>query len=352
MTGVRSAKDFFRPLAVGAPAPLRDIPARPSRAIHFFDPSNAKMAAKIPDMVGTVDVLLGNLEDAVKADNKLAAREGLVEIARATDFGPTQLWTRVNSLDSPWVLDDLTTLVTEIGDKLDVIMVPKVQGAEDIAYVDRLLAQLEARAGLRRPLLVHAILETARGMINVEEICGASPRMQGLSLGPADLAADRRMKTTRVGGGHPGYLVRQDPDPDNGDAPRATYQQDLWHYTIARMVDACVASGILPYYGPFGDIKDTVACEDQFRNAFLMGCVGAWSLHPVQIDIAKKVLSPPVEEGLWAKKVIAAMGDGTGAAMIDGKMQDDATFKQCNVMVELARMLATKDADLKIAYGF
>ena len=215
----RSAKDFFRPLAVGAPQPLREIPARPTRAIHFFDPSNAKMAAKVPQLVGTVDVLLGNLEDAVKADNKVAAREGLVTIAQSTaglggGSGPTQLWTRINALDSPWVLDDLTTLVPAIGDKLDVVMVPKVQGAEDIAYVDRLLAQLEAKAGLDRPILVHAILETARGVANVEEICGASPRMQGLSLGPADLAADRRMKTTRVGGGHPGYLVREDPPAD------------------------------------------------------------------------------------------------------------------------------------------
>src|SRR3546814_2295486 len=90
-------------------------------------------------------------------------------------------------------------------------MIPKVEGPEDIHYVDRLLAQLEAKAGLERPILVHALLETARGVANVEEICAASPRMQGLSLGPADLAASRRMKTTRVGGGHPGYLVRQDP---------------------------------------------------------------------------------------------------------------------------------------------
>src|ERR1044071_10147560 len=157
MSGSRSAKDFFRPLAVGAPTPLREIPARPSRAIHFFDPSNPKMAPKIPDMVGKVDVLLGNLEDAIKADNKVAAREGLVKIARETDFGPTQLWTRINSLDSPWVLDDLTTLVPAIGDKLDVLMVPKVQGAEDIAYVDRLLAQLEAQAGNTKPVLVNAI---------------------------------------------------------------------------------------------------------------------------------------------------------------------------------------------------
>jgi malyl-CoA/(S)-citramalyl-CoA lyase len=349
---MRSPRHFFQPLAIGAPRPLREVPFKPSRMIHFFDPSNPKMAAKAPEIAKQVDVLLGNLEDAIQATNKVAAREGLVKIARETNFGDTQLWTRVNSLDSPWALDDLTTLVTQIGDKLDVVMVPKVEGAWDIHYVDRLLAQLEAKAGLKKPLLVHAILETATGVANVEEICAASPRMQGLSLGPADLAASRRMKTTRVGGGHPGYLVRTDPDTENPDAPRTTAQQDLWHYTMARMVDACVANDILPYYGPFGDIKDTVACEDQFRNAFLMGCVGAWSLHPVQIDIARKVFSPPVEEVLWAKKVIAAMGDGTGAVMIDGKMQDDATYKQCKVMVELARMLANKDAELKAAYQF
>ncbi len=349
---MRHPKDFYAPLAVGAPRPLTAVPARPSRVIHFFDPSNTKMAAKIPEMVGTVDVLLGNLEDAVKADNKVAAREGLVAIGKATDFGEaTQLWTRVNALDSPWVLDDLVTLVTEIGDKLDVVMVPKVQGPEDIHYVDRLLAQLEARAGLTRPILVHAILETARGMVNVEQICAASPRMQGLSLGPADLAADRRMKTTRVGGGHPGYLVRQDPVDGDINGPRATYQQDLWHYTIARMVDACAAAGIFPYYGPFGDIKDVVACEDQFRGAFLLGCVGTWTLHPAQIAIAKKVFSPSAEDVAHARRVVAAMGDGTGAVMLDGKMEDDASLKQCLVMIELAERLSKTDPELAALYA-
>ncbi|MEZ4248806.1 MAG: CoA ester lyase [Polyangiales bacterium] len=349
---MRSPKHFFAPLAVGAPSPLREIPFHPSRMIHFFDPSNEKMAAKVPDIARKVDVLLGNLEDAVAADKKLAAREGFVKIAKATDFGDTQLWTRVNSLDSPWFLDDVTSIVEHVGDKLDVMMVPKVEGAWDIHYVDRLLAQLEAKHGLKKPILVHAILETALGVANVEEIASASPRMQGLSLGPADLAASRRMKTTRVGGGHPGYVVRADPDDANPEAPRATAQQDLWHYTLARMVDACAANGILPYYGPFGDIKDVVACEDQFRNAFLLGCVGAWSLHPVQIDIAKKVFSPPVDEVKWAVRVVEAMGDGTGAVMLDGKMQDDATVKQCKVVLDLARMLATKDPALKEAYGF
>jgi malyl-CoA/(S)-citramalyl-CoA lyase len=349
---MRSPRDFFRHKAMGAPAPPREIPFKPSRMIHFFDPSNAKMAAKVPELATQVDVLLGNLEDAIQADRKIEAREGLIKIARNTDFGACQLWTRVNSLDSPWVLDDLLRLVGEIGDKLEVVMIPKVEGPWDIHFVDQLLAQLEAKHGLRRPLLVHAILETALGVANVEEIVGASPRMQGLSLGPADLAASRRMKTTRVGGGHPGYLVRADPDPLRPEASRPTAQQDLWHYTMARMVDACTSHGILPYYGPFGDIRDTVACEDQFRNAFLMGCVGAWSLHPAQIEIARRVFSPPPDEVAWARRVIREMGDGTGAVMIDGKMQDDATVKQCRVMVSYAKLIARKDPEYAAAYDF
>ncbi|CAN5699297.1 CoA ester lyase [soil metagenome] len=348
---MRSTRDFFRPLAVGAPDPVQQIPLRPSRMIHFFPPSVEKLVAKVPDIAPTVDVLLANLEDGVPASDKAAARAGLVSVAQNVEMGQTQLWTRVNSLDSPWVLDDLTAAVLEAGQALDVIMVPKVEGAEDIHYVDRLLAQLEAKAGLDRPLLVHAILETARGMANVEAICGASPRMQGLSLGPADLAANRRMKTTRVGGGHPGYLVRDDPNPDDPDAPRATHQQDLWHYTIARMVDACVMHGILPYYGPFGDIADTTACEDQFRNAYLLGCVGAWTLHPVQIDIAKRVFSPSPDDVAHAKRVVEAMGDGTGALMLDGKMEDDASVKQCKVVLDLAAELAERDPDLASAYS-
>src|SRR3954470_13161686 len=259
---MRSPRSFFAPLALGAPEPLREIPVKPSRMIHFLDFSNEKMVAKAADIATKTDILLGNLEDAIPADRKEAARDGLIKVGREMDLGQTALWTRVNSLESPWALDDLTQIVAEIGDRIEVVMVPKVEGPWDIHYVDRLLAQLEARAGLQRPILVHAILETAQGVANVEAIATASPRMQGISLGPADLAASRRMKTTRVGGGHPGYRVLADP----GDE-RPSYQQDLWHYTVGRMVDACAAAGIFPYYGPFGDIKDVDGCEAQFRAA-------------------------------------------------------------------------------------
>src|SRR5437870_1589832 len=250
---MRNPRDFAKPLAIGAPAPVLEIPFRPSRMIHFLDFSNEKMVAKVPDIAPTVDILLGNLEDAVPVDRKEAARQGLITVGKDIELGETQLWTRVNSLESPWVLDDLTQVVTEIGHRLDVIMIPKVEGP--------------------------------------------------------------------------------------------------WHYAIARMVDACTSNGILPFYGPFGDIGDDLGCETQFRSAFLLGCVGAWSLHPKQIAIAKKVFSPDPEEVAFAKKVIEAIPDGRGVHMIDGKMQDDATWKQRRLMVDLAEMLAKKDPELAEAYG-
>jgi malyl-CoA/(S)-citramalyl-CoA lyase len=342
--------NFYKPLAIGAPMPMREIPVRPERMIHFFPPHVDKIRARAGETAKQVDVMCGNLEDAIPADSKEAARAGFIELLKTVDFGDTAAWTRVNALNSPWFLDDVEQIVAAGGDKLDVIMIPKVEGPWDIHFVDQYLALLEAKHKVKKPILLHALLETAQGVKNVEEIAGASPRMHGLSLGPADLAASRGMKTTRVGGGHPFYGVLA--DPIEGQAERAFSQQDLWHYTVARMVDACVSHGIRAFYGPFGDIKDEAACEAQFRNAFIMGCTGAWSLAPNQIAIAKRVFSPDVKEVLFAKKILEAMPDGTGVAMIDGKMQDDATWKQAKVIVDLAKLVARKDPELAAAYGF
>jgi len=345
---VKLPRQFFQPLAIGAPAARAGAPVRLERMIHFVPPHVEKLRAKVPELVRQVDVVLGNLEDAIPVEGKQAARAGFIELAKAVDFGPTGLWTRINALNSPWALDDVTEIVGAVGAKLDVIMLPKVDGPWDIHYLDQLLAQLEARHKITKPILIHAILETAQGVNNVEAIATASPRMHGMSLGPADLAASRAMKTTRVGGGHPEYKVLADAQ---GDSPRAAFQQDLWHYTIAKMVDACAAAGIKPFYGPFGDFSDAAACEAQFRNAFLMGCLGAWSLHPAQIAIAKTVFSPDPAEVAFAKKIVAAMPDGAGAVMIDGKMQDDATWKQAKVLIDLAKLVAAKDPEMGERYG-
>ncbi len=348
-TAMKTPSDFYKPLAIGAPAPLRELPVALERTIHFFPPHIEKMCAKVPAMIKQVDVLLGNLEDAIPIEAKEAARAGFIKVAKEVDFGATGLWTRVNAINSPWGLDDICQIVEAAGDKLDVLMVPKVEGPWDIHYVDQLLAQLEAKHNVKKPILIHAILETAQGVMNVNDIAQASPRMHGMSLGPADLAASRGMKTTRVGGGHPFYGVLEDPRSD--EKARSFFQQDLWHYTVARMVDACMANGLKAFYGPFGDFDDGDACQAQFRNAFLQGCVGTWTLHPKQIEIAKDVFSPEVKEVLFAKRILEAMPDGSGAVLIDGKMQDDATWKQANVIVKLAKLVASKDPERAAAYG-
>jgi len=345
----RTPHKHFTALAVGAPEPCRQPPVRLERMIHFVPPHIDKIRARVPELIGAVDVVLGNLEDAIPADAKVAARRGFIDMANAHDWGSTGLWTRINALNSPWALDDLLEIVPAAGAKLNVVMLPKVEGPWDIHYLDQLLAQLEAKHALPEPILIHAILETAEGVNNVEAIAAASPRMHGMSLGPADLAASRGMKTTRVGGGHPAYGVLADPGP--AGAPRAFFQQDLWHYTLARMVDACLAYGLKPFYGPFGDFADPAACEAQFRNAFLHGCVGAWTLHPTQIDIAKRVFSLDPAEVAFAKRIVEAMPDGSGAVMIDGKMQDDATWKQAKVILDLARLVAARDPERKALYG-
>jgi malyl-CoA/(S)-citramalyl-CoA lyase len=346
----RTPRAFYQPLAIGAPSPWRDNPVRLERMIHFIPPHIEKVRIRVGELAGNVDVILGNLEDAVPVEAKEAARAGFIEMVESNSFGHTGVWVRVNALNSPWFLDDMMQIMGKVGHKLDVVMVPKVEGPWDIHYVDQLLAQLEARHALMRPVMIHAILETAEGVKNVDAIATASPRMHGMSLGPADLAASRAMKTTRVGGGHPQYKVLADADTA-GSAPRPAYQQDLWHYTLAKMVDACASAGIKPFYGPFGDFSDPEACETQFRNAFLMGCAGAWTLHPSQLPIAKTVFSPDIAEVAFARRILDAMPDGTGAVMIDGKMQDDATWKQAKVIADLAHMVARRDKAMAIAYG-
>jgi malyl-CoA/(S)-citramalyl-CoA lyase len=341
-------RNFYKPLAIDAPEPFRELPVRLERMIHFVPPHNEKLRARVADLVKDVDVILGNLEDGIPLESKVDARKGFIEMARSIEFGATGLWVRINALATPWALDEVVEIVGEVGGELDVIMLPKVDGPWDIHYLDRLLAQLEAKHNISHPILIHCILETAEGVTNVEKIASASPRLHGMSLGPADLAASRAMKTTRVGGGHPDYKVVADPGP----AGRPAFQQDLWHYSLGRMVDACVANGIKPFWGPFGDFADAEGCEAQFRSAFVQGCVGAWSLHPDQIEIAKRVFSPDPAEVAFAKRILTAMPDGSGAVMIDGKMQDDATWRQAKVMVDRARLVAAKDPARRKQYGF
>ena len=217
-------------------------------------------------------------------------------------------------------------------------MVPKVEGPWDIHYVDRLLAQLEAKAGLERAILIHAILETSPGR---RQPRGDRHRQ------PADAGDELRARRPRGLPAHEDHPRRRRPPRLPGDRgsrtpiiptrrgrppsrTHGTTRSPAWSTPAPR-------PGSCPSTAPTATSRTPQGCETQFRAAFLLGCVGAWSLHPVQIEIAKKVFSPPPDEVKFAKKVLEAIPDGRGVHMIDGKMQDDATWKQCKVMVDARR---------------
>src|SRR5271169_6292140 len=203
---MKAPRRYFDPLAIGAPRPLLELPSRLERMIHFVPPHNEKVRAKAPELVGQVDVVLGNLEDAIPVESKQAAREGLIAMAKTTDFGSTGLWARVNALNSPCFIDDMTRLMGEIGDKLDVVMAPKIEGEWDIHFIDQYLALLEARYGLKRPILVHAILETAgrQQCRGDRRRFAAHARDEPRPGGPCRIAGDeddaRRRRPSRLSG--------------------------------------------------------------------------------------------------------------------------------------------------------
>ena len=349
MSMINPAK-FYEPLVQGAPLPYHPrynpAPQNIERMIHFVGMHDAKMAKKGEEMLrkGTVDVLLGNFEDAVPVDQKPAARDAFIKMAQALtpDQKKAGLWIRTNQLSSRMFMEDME-VVSSSGGQIDVVMIPKVESAADIIRVDWILAQIEAFCGFKKPIMIHAILETPEGVRNIDEIAKASPRMHGMSLGPADLAASRGMKTTRVGGSEPDYGTYADASAPG--QPRAFHQDDPWDYTTNRLVDACAAAGLKPFYGPYGDFGDKVGCEARFRKAQISGCVGAWTLHPSQMDIAKRIFSPDPEKLLFARRILVSMPDGSGAAMVEGKMQDDATWKQAMVQLKLAMQIVAKEGD-------
>ena len=342
-------RKFYKPLADNAPEPDESFDNNLERVIHFFPPHLKKVTDKLADISKKSDVILGNLEDGIAPKDKIKARKEFVKVSKKLKLNNTGLWTRVNSITSKWFLDDISFLIGELGNKLDVIMLPMINTSEEIIFVDRIIALNEAKFKLNKQVKIHIILETAEGVMNVEKLAKSSPRLHGFSLGPADLAASRGMKTVRVGGSHPEYGVLS--DQNNINSKRKFIQQDLWHYSLSKMIDACAANNIKAFFGPYGDFDDPAGCEVQFRNAFILGCDGAWSLHPSQIDIAKKVFCPSLDEVIKAAKILKALGDGTGAVKVDGKMQDEATYKQASVIIELAKKIKKKDPQIGKQYS-
>ena len=350
---MRNPKDFFRPLAVGAPEPLREIPVRPSRMIHFFDPPTRRWWPRCPTWSArsTSCSATSRTRSRPTRQGGRPRRAGRRSAARPTSATPSS-GPASTRLDSPWVLDDLTTLVTEIGDKLDVIMIPKVEGPEDIHYVDRLLAQLEAKAaprpaaaGARDPRDRPRRGQRRGDLRRQPADAGPVPRPGRPRRRPPDEDDPRRRRPPRLPG------ARRTPIPDDPDAPRATYQQDLWHYTIARMVDACAPTASSP----------TTARSATSATRRLRGPVP----QRLPARLRRRVEPAPDadrhrQEGVLARsgrrgaRQAGHRGDGRRHRRGDARREDGGRrlVKQCQVMVELAEQLADRDPELAEAYGF
>lgn len=291
------------------------------------------------------DVIFLDLEDAVAPDKKAEARRNIIEALNDVDWGDKVLSVRVNGLDTHYMYRDVIDVIEQGGERLDLIMVPKVGTAADIYAVDMLITQAEAAVGRKKRLGLEAIIETALGMANVDAIAGASKRMESLHFGVADYAASTRARTTMIGGPHPDYGVLG--FADEGGA-RDYVLGDVWHYAIARMVVAARAAGIRPIDGPFGDFSDPEGFRAAANRAAVLGCEGKWAIHPSQIALANDVMGPPQAEVERSRKILAAMAEaereGKGAVSLDGRLIDYASIRQAEALVAKADQIAAKGA--------
>jgi len=301
--------------------------------------SNPKLFQKAAE--STADVVFLDLEDAVAPDDKPQARKNIIKALNDVDWGNKTMSVRINGLDTHYMYRDVIDVLEQGGERLDLIMIPKVGTAADVYAIDMLVTQVEDAIGRKKKIGFEMIIETALGMLNVDEIAAASPRNESLHFGVADYAASVKARTTVIGGPNALYGVLTDPD---GDAPRDYHWGDMWHYAIARMVVAARANGLRPIDGPFGDFSDPDGFRAQANRAAVLGCEGKWAIHPSQIDLANEVNSPSKEEVDKAKRILKAMKqaqkEGKGAVSLDGRLIDIASIKQAEVMVKKARQIA------------
>ncbi len=318
---------------------VEQAPARLNRSELAVPGSNPKLFEKAA--ASSVDVIFLDLEDAVAPDDKVQARKNIIEALNDVDWGDKTMSVRINGLDTHYMYRDVVDVIEQGGDRLDLIMIPKVGTAADVYAVDMLVTQVEDAMGRKKRIGFEHIIETALGMANVDEIAAASKRNESLHFGVADYAASTKARTTVIGGPNKMYGVLTDQE---GDEPRDYHWGDMWHYAIARLVVAARANGLRPIDGPFGDFQDADGFRAQANRAAALGCEGKWAIHPSQIALANEVYSPSEEEVDRAKRILEAMAqaqkEGKGAVSLDGRLIDIASIKQAEVMVRKAEQIA------------
>jgi malyl-CoA/(S)-citramalyl-CoA lyase len=319
---------------------VEPAPARLNRSELAVPGSSPKLFEKAAK--SAADVIFLDLEDAVAPDDKPQARKNIIEAINDVDWGNKTLAVRINGLDTHYMYRDVVDVLENAGERIDLIMIPKVGTASDVYAVDMLVTQIEAAKGRKKRIGFELIIETALGMANIDEIATASRRNESLHFGVADYAASTKAQTTGIGGPNPSYGVLTDKD---GDKPRDYHWGDMWHYAIARMVVAARAAGLRPVDGPFGDFSDAEGFKAQARRSAVLGCEGKWAIHPSQIVLANEVFSPSEAEIVKAKRILEAMAqaqkEGRGAVALDGRLIDFASIRQAEVMVKKAEQIAS-----------
>jgi malyl-CoA/(S)-citramalyl-CoA lyase len=320
---------------------IKHCTARLNRSELAVPGSNASFIEKAAQ--SDADVVFLDLEDAVAPPDKERARKQVIEALQELDWRDKAISVRVNGLDTPYMYRDVVDVMEQAGDRLDLLMIPKVGTAADVYMVDALVNQIEMAKGYRGRVGFELIIETALGMQNVHEIAAASDRNESLHFGVADYAASTQARTISIGGSQPDYHTLTDP---SSDGSRERHLGDMWHYALARMVVAARANGLRPLDGPFGDHSDPQGYESKAQAAAVLGCEGKWAIHPSQVALANRVFSPSEEETDYARRVLAAMQqaeeEGRGAVSLDGRLIDLASIRQAEVMVRKAQVIEAK----------
>jgi malyl-CoA/(S)-citramalyl-CoA lyase len=309
---------------------------RSELAVPGSQPQLFEKAAK-----SAADVIFLDLEDAVAPDDKEQARKNIIQAINDIDWGRKSLSVRINGLDTHYMYRDVVDVLEQAGDRLDLIMIPKVGTAADVYAIDMMATQIETAKGRKKKIGFELIIETALGMQNVEAIAGASRRNESLHFGVADYAASTRARTTNIGGANPDYSVLTDKLEDGS---RATHWGDMWHYALARMVVAARANGLRPVDGPFGDFSDADGYKAAAGRAAVLGCEGKWAIHPSQVTLANEAMGPSEKDVARAKRILVAMEEaakaGKGAVSLDGRLIDYASIRQAEVLVKKAEQIA------------
>ena len=290
------------------------------------------------------DVIFFDLEDSVAPERKAQARKDVIAALNDLDFGDKSVSVRINGLDTHYMYRDLVDIVEQAGNRLDLVLIPKVGTAADIYAVDMLLTQIEQAKGIKKRIGIELLVETPQGIQNIFEIAAASPRNESMLFGSADYAASSGAQVTMIGGPNPDYHVLTSAD---SSGVRSAHWGDMWHFPLARLVAAARANGLRPIDGPFADIKDPDGWLASANRARVLGCEGKMVIHPSQVELANELFKPSAAEVDHARRILKAMEEaeqaGAGAVSLDGKMIDIASIRQAENTVKRAAQAAVKN---------